>query len=32
MWDRNIRLHTVNKKHMHKERKETTRGEIGERQ
>ena len=25
------RLHTINKKHVHKERKETTHGEIGER-
>ena len=29
MWNRNIRLHTINKKHVYKERKETTHGEIG---
>ena len=31
MWNRNKRLHTNNKKHMYKERKETTHVEIGER-
>ena len=30
VWNRNKRLHTINKKHMHKERKETTHEEIGE--
>ena len=30
VWNRNKRLHTINKKHMHKKRKETTHGEIGE--
>ena len=27
----NKRLHTINKKHVHKKRKETTHGEIGKR-
>ena len=31
MWNRNIRLHTIYKKHVHKERKETTHVKIGER-
>ena len=31
MWNRNKRPHTIYKKHMHKERKETTHEEIGER-
>ena len=31
MWNRNNRLHTLNKKHVYKERKETTHREIGER-
>ena len=31
VWNRNIRLHTRNKKHVYKERKETTHVEIGER-
>ena len=31
VWNRNIRLHTFNKKHVYKEREETTHGEIGER-
>ena len=31
VWNRNKRLHTIYKKHVHKERKETTREEIGER-
>ena len=31
VWNRNKRLHTNNKKHMYKERKETTHVEIGER-
>ena len=31
MWNKNIRLHTIYKKHEYKERKETTHGEIGER-
>ena len=31
MWNRNKRLHTLYKKHVYKERKETTHGEIGER-
>ena len=30
MWNRNIRLHPLNTKHMYKERKETTHGKIGE--
>ena len=30
VWNRNNRLHTLNKKHVYKERKETTHGEIGE--
>ena len=30
-WNRNIRLHTIYNKHVYKERKETTHGEIGER-
>ena len=30
VWNRNKRLYTSNKKHMHKERKETTYEEIGE--
>ena len=30
VWNRNKRLHTINKKHVHKERKETTHEEIGE--
>ena len=29
--NRNKRLHTIHKKRVHKERKETTHGEIGER-
>ena len=31
MWNRNNRLHTINKKHVYKYRKETTHEEIGER-
>ena len=31
MWNRNNRLHTSNKKHVHKERKETTHIRVGER-
>ena len=31
VWNRNKRLHTLYKKHVYKERKETTHGEIGER-
>ena len=31
VWNRNNRLHTSNKKHVHKERKETTHVRIGER-
>ena len=30
MWTRNKRLHIINMKHVHKERKETTHEEIGE--
>ena len=30
VWNRNKKLHTINKKHMHKERKETTHEVIGE--
>ena len=30
VWNKNKRLHTNNKKHMYKERKETTHVEIGE--
>ena len=30
VWNRNIRLHSINKKHVYKERKETTNGKIGE--
>ena len=30
VWNRNNRLHTINKKHVYKERKEATHGEIGE--
>ena len=30
VWNRNIRLHTSNKKHVYKERKETTHVEVGE--
>ena len=30
MWNRNNRLHTNNKKHIYKERKETTHERIGE--
>ena len=30
VWNRNKRLHTINKKHVHKERKETIHEEIGE--
>ena len=29
VWNRNKRLHTINKKYVYKERKETTHGEIG---
>ena len=29
-WNRNIRLHTLYKKHVYKERKETTHEKIGE--
>ena len=31
VWNRNNRLHTSNKKHVHKERKEITRERLGER-
>ena len=31
VWNRNNRLHTINKKHVYKERKETTHVRIGER-
>ena len=31
VWIRNNRLHTLNKKHVYKDRKETTHGKIGER-
>ena len=31
VWNKNNRLHTINKKHVYKERKETTHGDIGER-
>ena len=31
VWNKNKRFHTINKKHVHKERKETTHEEIGER-
>ena len=31
VWNRNNRLHTINKKYVYKKRKETTHGEIGER-
>ena len=31
VWNRNNKLHTSNKKHVHKERKETTHVRIGER-
>ena len=31
VWNWNKRLHTINKKHVYKERKETTHEEIGER-
>ena len=30
MWNRNNRLHTLNKKHMYGDRKETTHVEVGE--
>ena len=30
LWNRNERLHTINKKHVYKEKKETTHGEMGE--
>ena len=30
MWNKNNRLHTKNKKHVYKKRKETTHGKIGE--
>ena len=30
VWNRNNRLHIINKKHVYKERKETTHGGIGE--
>ena len=30
VWNRNNRLHTSNKKHVHKERKETTHVKVGE--
>ena len=30
VWNINNRLHTLNKKHVYKDRKETTHGEIGE--
>ena len=32
VWNINNGLHTINKKHVYKERKETTHGEIGEKQ
>ena len=31
VWSKNKRFHTIDKKHVHKERKETTHEEIGER-
>ena len=31
VWNRNNRLHTINKKHVYKERKETTHERVGER-
>ena len=31
MWNRNNRLHTSNKNHVYKERKETTHARVGER-
>ena len=31
MWNKNNRLHTSNKKHVNKERKETTHERVGER-
>ena len=31
VWNRNSRLHTINKKHVYKRRKETTHLEVGER-
>ena len=31
VWNRNIRMHIRYKKHMHKERRETTRVKMGER-
>ena len=31
VWNRNNRLHTINKKHVYKERKETSHVKIGER-
>ena len=31
VWNRNNRLHTSNKKHVHKERKETTHVKVGQR-
>ena len=31
VWSRNKKLYTINKKHVHKKRKETTHEEIGER-
>ena len=31
MWNRNNRLHTNNKKHVYKERKETTHEMVGKR-
>ena len=30
VWNRNNRLHTINKKHVYKERKETTHERVGE--
>ena len=30
VWSRNKKLYTINKKHVHKKRKETTHEEIGE--
>ena len=30
VWNRNKKLHTVNKKHVYKDRQETAHGEIGE--
>ena len=30
MWNRNNRLHTINKKYVYKDRKETTHVEVGE--